>query len=132
MLFEALKRNAGSLPGSIGLRLNGQTYPYAELVERAERLAGGLQDAGIGLGDPVVILMRASPSFFVLTEALFAIGAIAVPLDVQANPSEILRTVKVQLPSNGGDRLRALGGHCVTRQLLLTVEVQSASQRRRG
>lgn len=93
MLFETFKRTIGSLPGSSGLRLNGEIYPYYELAERSERLASGLLNFGIGVGDAVAILMRSSPDLFVLTQALFAVGAIAVPLDVQANPGEILRTI---------------------------------------
>ena len=93
MLFETFTQTAGTLPGSSGIRFNGVTHSYYELAERAERLAAGLVDLGIGVGDPVAILLRNSPDMFVLTQALFAVGAISVPLDVQANPSELARSV---------------------------------------
>jgi acyl-CoA synthetase (AMP-forming)/AMP-acid ligase II len=93
MLFEAFTSVAGNLPSSSGIRLNGTLHPYEQLAERAERLASGLLRLGIGKGDVVAILMRNSPDLFVVVQALFAIGAIAVPLDVQANPSELARSL---------------------------------------
>ncbi|MHB1103726.1 MAG: class I adenylate-forming enzyme family protein [Devosia sp.] len=93
MLFEAFTHIVGTMPSSSGIRLNGKTHPYYELAERSARLASGLQDLGIGAGDAVAILMRNSPDLFVLAQALFAVGAIAVPLDVQANPNELTRSV---------------------------------------
>lgn len=92
MLFEAFTTAAGKLPSSSGIRLNGTTYPYEALAERAERLASGLRSQGVGKGDAVAILMRNSPDLFVIVQALFGAGAIAVPLDVQANPSELARS----------------------------------------
>lgn len=92
MLFEAFIATAGTLPGSSGIRLNGTTYPYEALAERAARLASGLRRHGVGKGDAVAILMRNSPDLFVIVQALFGVGAIAVPLDVQANPSELTRS----------------------------------------
>lgn len=51
-------------------------------------MAAGLRTRGIGIGDPVAILMRNSPELFVVVHALFAIGAIAMPLDTNATLSE--------------------------------------------
>jgi len=93
MLFEAFVRAAGTLPETIGIRLNGKTHSYHQLAERSEHLASGLRGLGIEIGDVVAILMRNSPDFFVLVQALFAVGAVAVPLDVQANPSELARAL---------------------------------------
>lgn len=93
MLFEAFTTTVGKLPSTSGIRLNGTTHPYEALAERAQGLAAGLLSLGIGKGDAVAILMRNSPDLFVVVQALFAIGAIAVPLDVQANPSELVRSL---------------------------------------
>lgn len=94
MLFETFTKTVGALPSSSGIRLNGTTHPYYQLAERAERLASGLLDIGIGRGDVVVILMRNSPDMFVLIHALLAVGAVAVPQDFQANPSELVRSLE--------------------------------------
>lgn len=94
MLFTAFKTAVGSQPASAGIRLSGQTYPYYQLADRAERLASGLLELGIGKGDAVAIVMRNSPDLLVVVYALFAIGAIAVPLDVQANPTELARSLE--------------------------------------
>jgi acyl-CoA synthetase (AMP-forming)/AMP-acid ligase II len=94
MLFEAFRTAAGSYPSSSGVRLNGKTYSYAELAERAERLASGFVELGIGKGDAVAILMRNSPDLLVVIHALFAVGGIGVPLDVAGNPAELVRTLE--------------------------------------
>ena len=93
MLFEAFTNAVGTLPSTSGIRHGGKLHPYYELAERAEHLAAGLLTLGIGRGDAVAILMRNSPDTFVLLHALLAVGAISVPLDVQANPAELGRLV---------------------------------------
>lgn len=94
MLFNAFKDAVGTYPSSSGVRFGGRTYPYYELAERSERLASGLLDLGIGPGDAVAILMRNSPDLLVLVQALFGVGAVAVPLDTQANPAELARALE--------------------------------------
>ena len=93
MLFEAFTSAAASMPSTSGIRVAGRTFPYSELAERAERLASGLAALGVGSGDAVAILMRNSPELFVLVHALLALGAVSVPLDTQANPAELLRSL---------------------------------------
>ncbi|MFE0019902.1 (2,3-dihydroxybenzoyl)adenylate synthase [Amycolatopsis sp. NPDC059021] len=51
---------------------------HADLGERADRLAAGLATLGIAAGDRVVVHLPNIPEFFVLTFALFRIGAIPV------------------------------------------------------
>jgi len=100
LLFERFKTLAESLPTTNGIRLSGALYPYATLAERAERIAAGLIDHGVQHGDPVGILSNTTPDVFALTYALFAIGAIAVPLDLGASPQELemnARRAKVRL-----------------------------------
>lgn len=88
MIFENFAHIAARAPGTSGLRQNGCSYSYGELVERIARMAAGLRSGGIGIGDPVAILMPNSPELFVVVHALFAIGAIAMPLGTHATLSE--------------------------------------------
>src|SRR5690606_36399062 len=57
------------------------------------RLASGLMGRGIGAGSPVTILVPNSPDLFVIAHALFAIGAIAMPLSITATRDEVLSAV---------------------------------------
>lgn len=96
MLFGLLREAATAAPRS-GLRYRGTFTSYPELADRAERLAAGLLDRGIGLGTPVALLVPNSPDLFVAAYALFAIGAIAVPL----NPASTARELEVAATKTG-------------------------------
>jgi long-chain acyl-CoA synthetase len=88
MLFGRLREAAASAPRS-GLRHRGRFYPYPELADRAERLAAGLLDRGIGPGARVAFLVPNSPDLFLAFFALWAVGGIAVPLNIAATAAEL-------------------------------------------
>ncbi|WP_405604758.1 (2,3-dihydroxybenzoyl)adenylate synthase [Streptomyces sp. NBC_01410] len=56
----------------------GRRWTYAELDRRADRLAAGLRDSGIGRGDRVVVQLPNVAEFFEVVFALFRIGALPV------------------------------------------------------
>lgn len=89
MLFQNLSEIAATAPRTSGIRQNGVTHSYPELVERVERLANGLIGLGIEPNDAVAMMMPTSVELFVIAHALFAIGAVAVPLNAQASPKEL-------------------------------------------
>lgn len=89
MLYQNLLAIADRAPAGNGLRQQGRTLGYSELAERAGRLAGGLIERGIGPGHAVAIQMHNGPELVALLYALFAIGAIAMPLGTAAMPAEI-------------------------------------------
>ena len=60
---------------------------YAELDERANRLAGHLHLRGIGAGSLVAVHLEREPSLIVALLAILKVGAAYVPLDV-ADPPE--------------------------------------------
>jgi long-chain acyl-CoA synthetase len=66
-----------------------QRLTYAELLDRVERLAGGLTAVGLGAGDPVALLLPNSPAFVVSFLAVAGIGGIAVPLNPQFKQDEL-------------------------------------------
>jgi fatty-acyl-CoA synthase len=71
---------------------------YAQLNDRAARLASVLRQAGIGEGERVVILCRNRIGFF---EALFAcakLGAILVPLNWRAPVPELAPLIEMTRP----------------------------------
>ena len=81
MLFELLQRNAAHFPNDIALSYGEQHITHAELVERVENCALGLESAGVGPGDRVALLLESTPSFVVSFFAIAARSAISVPLN---------------------------------------------------
>lgn len=88
MIYDNLLSIAARAPATSGLRQSGHFQSYQQLVERIARLAAGLNARGIGAGDPVAVLLPNSPELFVVVHALFALGAIAMPLGLTATRSE--------------------------------------------
>ena len=80
MQVEAwLPRAAAARPGHPAI---GE-LTYAELLDRARRVAGGLRDAGVHPGERVGIAMSPSVDFAVTLHGCLLRGAVAVPLDVR-------------------------------------------------
>lgn len=88
MLFEALKAAVSGLPAENGIRTRDRSVSYGALVERIERAAGLLLERGVAPGARVAVLVPASPEFFASAYALFAIGAVVVPLSAQSTARE--------------------------------------------
>ncbi|MGW5384517.1 class I adenylate-forming enzyme family protein [Nocardia sp. NPDC003963] len=89
MIYDNLLSLTAAAPITSGLRHGEVFRPYAALVERIGRIAAGLIERGVEHGHPVALLVPNSPDLFVTAHALFAAGAIAMPLDVTATRSEL-------------------------------------------
>ncbi|MEM1415160.1 MAG: AMP-binding protein [Myxococcota bacterium] len=61
---------------------------YLDLKRRGERLARRLEDAGVGAGDRVAIVLQNQPDYLVALYALFFRGAVAVPIDYKLTGPE--------------------------------------------
>jgi len=82
-------RRARMSPDRTALIHEGRRYSYADVHDRAARLAHALRDLGAGRGDRVAYLGRNMPS---LAETLFAagmLGAVFVPLNFRLAPREL-------------------------------------------
>ncbi|MFJ7212927.1 (2,3-dihydroxybenzoyl)adenylate synthase [Amycolatopsis sp. NPDC098790] len=64
--------------GRIAVAGGGQRWTYAELDDRAHRLAAGFADAGIRAGDRVVVQLPNSPEFVSSIFGLWRAGAVPV------------------------------------------------------
>jgi acyl-coenzyme A synthetase/AMP-(fatty) acid ligase len=89
MLFDNLLAIAARAPSSSGLKAGGTFYPYSKLADCAGRLAAGFAARGVGPGMAVAIVLPNGPELFAVAYALFALGAIAVPLSVVAPVKEL-------------------------------------------
>jgi long-chain acyl-CoA synthetase len=67
---------------------------HAEVAERAGRIAGGLQNLGVGQGDSVCVLMRNDIAFIEAAYAVMLLGAYAVPVNWHFKPDEISYVLK--------------------------------------
>jgi amino acid adenylation domain-containing protein len=80
---------AAAAPHAVALAWDGGRMTYAELDERANRLAHHLRRAGVGTGTPVGVCLERGPRMIVATLAALKAGGAYVPLD-PAYPAERL------------------------------------------
>ncbi|MCB0795948.1 MAG: amino acid adenylation domain-containing protein [Flavobacteriales bacterium] len=76
--FQEMVRSYGS---SDALAFGEARLSYAQLDERSDQLAGHLQAAGVGPGDPVGICMERGPDLIASMIATLKCGACFVPFD---------------------------------------------------
>ncbi|MGZ4508693.1 MAG: AMP-binding protein, partial [Blastococcus sp.] len=70
------------------VELGGPSATYAELWERARRVAGGLRDAGITTGDRVVIALPNGLDWVLAFWGAQLAGAVAVPMNTRLSEAE--------------------------------------------
>ncbi len=102
-LAHALERTARNRPETRALSGRGAEdgRTYAEVAERVERLATGLDRLGVGEGDRVAILMKNHAAFVETSFATYRVGAVKVPLNSMLTPSEH----ELLLSDSGADTL---------------------------
>jgi fatty-acyl-CoA synthase len=90
-LPDLAAKRARLAPGRIALEecASGRTLTYAELDERAGRIAGLMSGRGVSEGDRVAILSRNRIAFFEILFACARLGAILVPLNWRMPPAEL-------------------------------------------
>jgi long-chain acyl-CoA synthetase len=89
MIHDHLLRVVQNAPASSGLRRGESFASYASVLERIDRLAAGLIERGVERGSVVALLMPNTPEIFITAHAVFAIGAIAMPLGLTATRAEL-------------------------------------------
>lgn len=92
MLYDTLCEMAPQALPTSGLKKAGSFTSYVEVAEKAGRIATGLLDRGIEKGMPVGIIMANGPDLLIMAYALFALGAIPVPLNSLAPRAELALT----------------------------------------
>lgn len=89
MIHQNLRAIVSRAPSTSGLRQGESFASYASLLERVERVASGFIERGIDPGDIVALLVPNSPDIFVAAHALWAVGAIVMPLGTTATRAEL-------------------------------------------
>src|SRR3981189_63989 len=78
----------------LGIISGERRRSHAEVAGRAGRIAGGLQNLGVGQGDSVCVLMRNDIAFIEAAYAVMLLGAYAVPVNWHFKPDEISYVLK--------------------------------------
>ena len=89
-LAERTYERRGDYPA---LWFEGTWHSSGELFARADRVAAGLVDRGVGPGDRVVVQMHNSPDVSVAYHAIWRAGAVVTPAIFLLTPPELERLV---------------------------------------
>jgi len=89
-LGDLIRAKARKNGHRVALRFSGRDVSYAELDRETDRVANGLAEAGVGVGDRVACLLFNTPEFPMLWFGAAKRGAILVPLNTGLK-GEILR-----------------------------------------
>ena len=88
-LTKLLDDAAAAFPSGVAISYAGRTLTYRELVDDVDRLAGGLRELGVGVGDRVAIVLPNCPQHVITLFAAARIGAVAVPCNPLAAAAEL-------------------------------------------
>src|ERR1044072_6180198 len=89
MIGRLLSINAERHARQIAVVFGSRRYTYAELNDRACRLANALSHMGIGCGDPVATLQNNCNHFVDLFFATAKLGSILVPVNFRLAAKEV-------------------------------------------
>ena len=81
VLGAMLERQARTYGDKVYMYFDDVPVTYAEMHERSNSVANWLHDAGIGVGDRVVLLMQNAPEFMYLSFGAAKVGALTVPIN---------------------------------------------------
>jgi len=88
-LVELLRSTVERHPDRTAIvELGGPSAPYAEIWDRARRVAGGLRAAGVRTGDRVVVQLGNGLDWVLAFWAAHLAGAVVVPMNTRLAPAE--------------------------------------------
>jgi long-chain acyl-CoA synthetase len=88
-LVELLRTTAEQFPGRTAIvELGGPSATYAQLWDRARRVAGGLRDAGVGTGERVAVQLGNGLDWVLAFWGAHLAGAVVVPMNTRLAPAE--------------------------------------------
>jgi long-chain acyl-CoA synthetase len=89
LMPEVLAAAAAEFPHRPAVACDNESLSYAELLDRARRVAGGLDSLGLGPGDPIALLLPNGPAFVTAFFAIAELGAVVLPLNPHFKEAEI-------------------------------------------
>lgn len=88
-IHEIFEAESAKTPEAVALVFGGECVTYAQLNERADRLAGRLRAFGLGIGEPVGIYLDRSIEMIVALLAVMKAGGAYLPLDRSYPPERL-------------------------------------------
>jgi long-chain acyl-CoA synthetase len=95
---DVVREVAAKRPDQVAIRHGERELTYAQLDERASRLAQALLASGVRSGSRIAYLDRTSPEVIELFFAAAKIGAVTVPLNWRLAPPELARVLEDAQP----------------------------------
>ena len=89
LIGEISTNNARRVPDKDAIVVDGRTLSWADVDERARRLANHLAGAGLGKGDRVLVIARNTVEWPEIVFALAKAGFIAVPINIRLAADEL-------------------------------------------
>jgi long-chain acyl-CoA synthetase len=86
-----LEQSANRFPDKVALVCDGQRLTYAQVEERANRLAHGLRGLGVARGDRVAIWLPNSAEAAVAIYAVLKAGAVFTVINATTRPEKLAR-----------------------------------------
>ena len=80
---------ANRTPDATALVFEGESRSYAELLDRAQRIAGGLTRAGVRAGDVVGVRVPRGFGLYETVHAIALLGAVYCPIDPDLPPARV-------------------------------------------
>jgi non-ribosomal peptide synthetase component E (peptide arylation enzyme) len=99
-LWHNLAVSALRFPDKAALVFFGRVFTYAEVLDKAERLAATLHSLGVKKGDRVVLDMQNCPQWVIAHFAILRADAVVVPVNPM-NRAEELKHYITDPPANG-------------------------------
>ena len=88
-LWDNLETSARRYPHKAALVFFGRVISYAQLLQKAERLAACLQGLGVNSGDRVVLNMQNCPQLVIAHFAILRANAVVVPVNPMNRTEEL-------------------------------------------
>ena len=88
-LWSAFERRAQQTPDAVGIDFLGASQTWGQLRDRAESLAGALQDLGVQKGDRVLLYTQNCPQYVIAFHAVLRVGAVVVPVNPMNKAAEL-------------------------------------------
>ena len=88
-LWDNLETSARRYPNKAALKFFGQTFSYADVLQKAERLAQYLCVLGIKKGDRVLLNMQNCPQLVIAHFAVLRANAVVVPVNPMNRAEEL-------------------------------------------
>jgi bile acid-coenzyme A ligase len=97
-LGVAFDRLAVEEPEAAAVTFRGRTHTRRELARQSNQLARRLLELGVGVGDMVTIGLPNGVTFYVVTLAVWKVGAIPQPVSYRLPPPELVALIEVADP----------------------------------